>query len=260
MKKAEGAGIVESYWEYPAGPGEGWVRRTLRLFGIPESDIAASLREIEEDTDLSPLEITTCLRGGELEVDVRHRDGADGAARAVRDGLAQRHSRFMFSHDGSTIDEQVAELLKGHTLAVAESCSAGMLAARLTRLPGASEYFKGGVVAYSDDVKREALGVPASLIEEHGAVSAEVAEAMADGVLERFGTELACGITGIAGPDGGTEDKPIGYVCFCVKSKDGNSIARQPVIPGGREDIRERSALVALHMLRVLLKQEDPPL
>jgi competence/damage-inducible protein CinA-like protein len=233
---------------------------TLRLFGIPESEIAKSLLEIEEGTDLSPLEITTCLRGGELEIEVRHREGAEAAATAVQEGMAARHGRFLFSTDGSTIDEQVAELLRGHRLGLAESCSAGHLAARITRLPGASEYFAGGVVSYSNESKTQLLGVDPALIEKHGAVSPEVAEAMADGALERFEADVACAITGIAGPDGGTEEKPVGYVCFCVKTTDGRSRARDPVIPGGREDIRERSALVGLHMLRFVLGGAEPPL
>ena len=128
--------------------------------------------------------------------------------------------------------------------------SGGLLAARLTDLPGASKWFAGGVVAYSNESKSELLGVDPGLIEEQGAVSPEVAEAMADGALERFGADVAVAITGIAGPDGGSEEKPVGYVCFCARLADGTKIARDPVIPGGRDDIRERSVLVAMHLLR----------
>jgi nicotinamide-nucleotide amidase len=233
---------------------------TLRLFGIPESENAKSLREIEDETSLESLEITTCLRGGELEVDVRWRDGAGTVAETLRAGLVDRHGRFLFSTDGTTIDEQVARLLEGRRLALAESCSAGHLAARITDVPGASEYFAGGVVAYSNEAKREMLGVPAGLIEKHGAVSPEVAEAMADGALERFEADIACAITGIAGPGGGTEEKPVGYVCFCVKTANGEAHSRDPVIPGGREDIRERSALVGLHLIRIALSGAEAPL
>jgi nicotinamide-nucleotide amidase len=233
---------------------------TLRLFGIPESEIAKSLREIEEDTPLAELEITTCLRGGELEVDVRYTETVGHTAEALRAGLIERHGRHLFSADGATIDEQVAGLLAGRRLAVAESCSAGLLAARITGVPGASEYFAGGVVSYSNESKAELLGVAPGLIEEHGAVSPEVARAMAAGALERFGADVAVSITGIAGPGGGTEEKPVGYVCFCALSADGAVIERDPVIPGGRDDIRERSALVGMHMLRVLLGGEESPL
>jgi nicotinamide-nucleotide amidase len=233
---------------------------TLRLLGMPESEIAKTLREVEAEVNLSVLEVTTCLRGGELEVDVRHRDEAEAEAEALHRAIAARHERFLFSRDGSTIDEQVARLLQGRRVGLAESCSGGLLAARLTRVPGASEYVTGGVVAYSNEAKSKLLGVGPALIEVHGAVSTEVAEAMADGALERFDADVAISITGIAGPAGGTEQKPVGYVCFCAKLAGGRTLIRDPVIPGGRDDIRERSALVGMHMLRILLTGAEPPL
>jgi nicotinamide-nucleotide amidase len=234
---------------------------TLRMFGVPESEIAKSLREIEAaGVEIGAVEITTCLRRGEIEIDVRYRDEAASVAAAVRDGLAERHAQHLFSLDGETIDSQVATLLEGRRLALAESCSAGLLAARITNVPGASKYMLGGVVSYSDRAKAELLDVDPALIERHGAVSPQVAEAMAIGALERFGADVAVSITGIAGPGGGTEEKPVGYVCFNARLADGTSIARDPVIPGGRADIRERSALVGMHMLRVLLGGAEPPL
>jgi nicotinamide-nucleotide amidase len=234
---------------------------TLRMFGVPESEIAKSLREIEADgVETGAVEITTCLRRGEIEIDVRYRDEAEAVADAVREGLKERHQRHLFSLDGETIDSQVAKLLQGHRLGLAESCSGGLLAARVTALPGASAYMAGSVVAYSNEAKAELLGVDPALIEEKGAVSPEVAEAMAAGALARFGADVAVSITGIAGPDGGTEEKPVGYVCFNARLADGTSIAREPVIPGGREDIRERSALVGMHLLRILLGGAAPPL
>jgi nicotinamide-nucleotide amidase len=234
---------------------------TVRMFGIPESEIAKSLREIEAGgVELETVEITTCLRKGEIEIDVRYRAEAAPVAEAVRAGLADRHDRHLFSLDGETIDSQLARLLQGRRLGLAESCSGGLLAARITDLPGASAYFAGGVVAYSNDAKAAMLGVDPELIEKHGAVSAEVAEAMSRGALERFDADVAVSITGIAGPDGGTGEKPVGYVCFDARLVDGTGIARDPVIPGGREDIRERSALVAMHLLRTLLGENDAPL
>jgi nicotinamide-nucleotide amidase len=231
---------------------------TMRMFGVPESEIAKSLREMEEDgVDIDAVEITTCLRRGEIEIDVRYRDETTAVAEAVREELARRHPRETFSLDGETIDAQVATLLLGRRLALAESCSGGLLAARITDLAGASEYFAGGVVAYSNEAKAELLGVDPGLIEAHGAVSPEVAEAMAIGALERFGADVAVSITGIAGPGGGSEEKPIGYVCFNARLADGASIARDPVIPGGRADIRERSALVGMHLLRQLLGEGE---
>jgi nicotinamide-nucleotide amidase len=231
---------------------------TMRMFGVPESEIAKSLREMEsEGLELGAVEITTCLRKGEIEIDVRYRDEATSVAESVREGLARRHRRETFSLDGETIDAQVATLLLSHRLALAESCSGGLLAARITDLAGASEYFAGGVVAYSNEAKAELLGVDPELIAAKGAVSPEVAEAMAIGALERFDADVAVSITGIAGPSGGTEEKPVGYVCFNARLADGTSIARDPVIPGGRPDIRERSALVGMHLLRQLLGEED---
>jgi len=234
---------------------------TLRMFGVPESEIAKSLREIEAGgVEVGAVEITPCLRRGEIEIDVRYRDETAATAEAVRDGLRERHTRHLFSLDGETIDSQVARLMKGHKVGVAESCSGGLLAARLTNLPGASEYVQGGIVAYTYEAKEELLGVDGKLLEEKGAVSPEVAEAMAIGALDRLEADVAVAITGIAGPTGGTEEKPVGYVCFHARLADGTSIARDPVIPGGREDVRERSALVGMHLLRILLGDGEAPL
>jgi nicotinamide-nucleotide amidase len=233
---------------------------TLRMFGVPESEIAQSLREIEaEGVALAEVEITTCLRRGEIEIDVRYRDEAVATANAVRAGLAERHERHLFSLDGETIDSQVAKLLRGRRLGLAESCSGGLLAARITDLPGASAYTAGGVVAYSNEAKADLLGVDSGLIEATGAVSPEVAEAMALGALERFDADVAVAITGIAGPEGGTEERPVGYVCFHARLADGTAITREPIIPGGRADIRERSALVGMHLLRILLSGDVAP-
>jgi PncC family amidohydrolase len=233
---------------------------SLRLFGIPESELAKTLREIGEETDLSPLEITTCLRRAELEVDIRYRPGAEETCERLVEGIAARHGRFVFSRDGSSLDEQIAELLDGHRIGLGESCTAGLLAARLTEVPGSSSYVAGGVVAYSDRAKRELLDVPNELIEGHGAVSPQVAEAMAEGALARFDADLGIGITGIAGPEGGSEEKPVGYVCICVKNANGAQIARDPVLPGNRAEIRDRSTTLAMHLLRRLLRGEEFPL
>jgi PncC family amidohydrolase len=239
-------------------------RRMLRLFGIPESEIAATLRAAEQDLGIDGLEITTCLRRGELEVTIRNEPGDEARAGALEDFIAIRHESTLFSRDGATIDDQVTALLEGRRLAVGESCTAGLLAARLTERPGSSEYFAGGVVAYSNESKTELLGVPADVIERHGAVSEEVAEAMADGAMEKFGADVGIGLTGIAGPDGGTEDKPVGQVCFCVKSSGGGDdevarIVRTVVLPGSRADVRDRATTVALHLLRRMLLGEPVP-
>jgi competence/damage-inducible protein CinA-like protein len=233
---------------------------SIRMFGIPESELAKALREIEGGgVDLGQLEVTTCLRGGELVTDVRHRPGSEDAAEALRAGLAERLGRFAYTESGESIEEVVFRLLGDRTIAAAESESGGLLASRLTLRPGSSQWFAGGVVSYSNASKTELLGVDAKLIEEHGAVSPEVAEAMADGALGRFAADVACAVTGVAGPDGGTEEKPVGYVCFCAKTAGGEKLARDPILPGNRTDVRERSVVVALHLVRYLLEGREPP-
>jgi nicotinamide-nucleotide amidase len=229
----------------------------VRLFGIPESEIANTLREAEAaGLPLDALEVTTCLRRGEIEVSTRYEPPAQQDYDALIAFVRERHGPVLFSEDGSTIDEQVAALLAGHTVAVGESCTGGMLATRLTDRAGSSAYFAGGVVAYSNEAKVELLGVDRGLIERHGAVSDEVAEALARGALERFGADLGVGITGIAGPDGGTEEKPVGTVSFSVLARTGRRITRTARLPGGRPDVRDRSTTVALHLLRRLLCEE----
>jgi nicotinamide-nucleotide amidase len=236
-------------------------QHTLRLFGIPESEIAETLRVAEQEVPgFGELEITTCLRRGEVEVVTRVERQSEPAWEALHALIAARHERTLFSEDGSTIDEQVAELLAEHTIAVGESCTGGLMAARLTERPGASAYVAGSVVAYSNEAKVSLLGVDPELIERHGAVSPEVADAMADGALARFGADVGVAITGIAGPGGGSEDKPVGYVCWCVKRSDGATLARDVRLPGDRNEIRDRSTTVAMHLLRRLLRGEEFPL
>jgi nicotinamide-nucleotide amidase len=227
------------------------VSRSLRYAGLPESEIAATLRELGAGYDLSGVEVTTCLRRSELEVDLRPRPGAEAVADALHAELATRHARRLISDDGTSTDELLAGALlaRGWTVATGESCTGGMLASRLVDRAGSSAYVAGGVVAYSNEAKTALLGVPAELIAAHGAVSAPVAQALADGARERFGADLGVGITGVAGPDGGTEGKPVGYVCLCVTSGDGTVLARDPQFRGARADIRERSTDAAMHLL-----------
>ncbi|HEX3977871.1 MAG TPA: competence/damage-inducible protein A [Solirubrobacteraceae bacterium] len=243
-------------------------REIVRLFGIPESEIANTLRAAEQaGLDLAPLEITTCLRRGEIEVSTQFEPDGQGAYDAFLDFIRGRHADTLYSEDGSTIDEQLGGLLAGHTLAAAESCTAGLFAARITDRAGSSAYFLGGGVVYSNEAKIDLAGVDPELIERFGAVSTEVAEALAEGIAERFDVELGVGITGIAGPGGGTTEKPVGLVCFSVwmRAEDGPShpprrLTRRSVLPGGRSDIRDRSVTVAMHMLRrVLLGESDEP-
>ncbi|WP_292989276.1 competence/damage-inducible protein A [Mycobacterium sp.] len=227
---------------------------TIRMFGLPESGLAETLRQAEHDVPgFDALEITTCLRRGEVEMVTRYEPGAADTYRELTELLRERHSAQIFSDDGSRVDDQIAQLLTGRRIATAESCTGGLLAARLTERPGSSAYVAGGLVAYANDAKAELLGVDPALIEAHGAVSEPVAEAMAAGALHRFGADTAVAITGIAGPGGGTADKPVGTVCFTVALAGGAPSTRTIRLPGNRTDIRERSTTVAMHLLREAL-------
>ena len=246
-------------------------QRTLRLFGIPESEIAETLRVAErEGVELDRLEVTTCLKRGEVEVVTRFEPDVQDVYDAFVRVVNTRHADTLFSQDGSTVDEQVAALLRGRedqshplrTIATAESCTGGLLAARLTELAGASDYFNGGIVAYSNEAKVAQVGVARELIEAHGAVSAEVAQALADGARAGLGADVGVGITGVAGPGGGTEQKPVGLVWLSVtlagadRSRIGE-LTRSVNLPGGRADVRERATTVAMHLLRRALSDPD---
>ena len=225
---------------------------TLRLWGTPEAEIAATLRSL--GTLVGQLEITTCLRDGELEIVTRYGPDAQPAYDEFAAAVAAAYPGTLFSADGRTIDELVAETLlaRGLTIATAESCTAGLLAGRLADRPGSSAYLLGGLVTYANEAKTELAGVPAELIARVGAVSAEVAAAMADGARARLGTDVGVGITGIAGPDGGSADKPVGLVHLCASTASA-SLARRAIIPGSRADVRRRTTEIALHLIRELL-------
>lgn len=264
-------------------------REMMRLYGVPEAAIAATLRAAAADgVGLEALEITTCLRRGELEISTRFEPKAQGDYDALARYIRERHQQHLFSPDGATIDQQVAERLQadGLTIALAESCTGGLLAARLTERPGASSYVLGGAVVYSNAAKSSVIGVDPALIRRYGAVSSEVARALADGARRRFGARVGVGITGIAGPGGGSAEKPVGLVCFSVSyGSDGESgaesdvetraesdtesgaepprepervLTREQILPGGRQAIRERATTVAMHLIaRVLAGESD---
>jgi nicotinamide-nucleotide amidase len=245
--------------EFAAAAGErsDFTQEMLRLYGIPESEIAETLRVAEGELEgFDQLEITTCLRRGEVEVVVRHEPSSAAAWEGLRALIESRHADTLFSVDGSSVDDQVARLLAGRWIGLAESCTGGLMAARLTERAGSSEYVAGGVVSYSNEAKIELLGVDPGLIETYGAVSPQAASAMADGALARFSADTAVAITGIAGPGGGTEAKPVGYVCWCVRLGDGRSMSRDIRLPGDRAEVRDRSTTVAMHLLRRLLSGE----
>ena len=234
--------------------------RMLRLFGLPESEIAGTLRAAREaGVDLDRLEITTCLRRGEIEVVTRWEPDADDVYAAFEDVVRARHADTLFSDDGRSIDQMVADELRARelTVAVAESCTGGLLAGRLTELDGASATFPGGLVVYANEAKERLAGVDPALIAEHGAVSAPVAEALADGARTQLAAAIGIGVTGIAGPTGGTPEKPVGPVWFSVAGNDGARLTRHVRVPGSRADVRDRSTTIALHLLRRLLAGES---
>ena len=227
-------------------------RRVLRLFGVSESAVAQALTEAGGDGD--GVEATICAHDFEIHVDLMVEPGADARADALETALTAPLERWLYGRDERSIEELVLSLCRasGLTLATAESCTGGLVAARLTSVPGSSDVVLGGVVSYADAVKTSELGVPAALLAAHGAVSPEVAEAMARGARERLGADVAVAVTGIAGPGGGTAEKPVGLVYLHAEGPDGG-LERELSFPGDRATIRARSTAAALHLVRRLL-------
>lgn len=227
-------------------------RRVLRLFGVSESAVARALEEAGGDGD--GVEATICAREFEIHVDLVVDPGSEERADALEAGLAERLDQWVFAHDERRVEELVLTLAeaRGLRLATAESCTGGMVSARLTSVPGSSVSFVGGVVAYADDVKCAGLDVPEELLTAHGAVSAEVAAAMAEGARRRLGADVAVAVTGVAGPGGATPEKPVGRVYLHAAGPDG-SLARMLDLPGEREQVRVRATVTSLHLLRALL-------
>jgi competence/damage-inducible protein CinA-like protein len=231
-------------------------QETVRLWGTLEAELAATLREHEDE--LTGLEITTCLRDGELEIVTRFAPSAQQAYDRLGAVLAEDYGDTVFS-TGPTLDDLVSGGFadRGLTVATAESCTGGLLAARLTERPGSSAWVLGGVTAYANSAKEQLLDVPAEVLAEHGAVSPEVAVALAEGARARFGADIGVGITGVAGPGGGTPDKPVGTVHICVAGPDGTEL-RALRLPGSRAAVRERSVTRAMHLLRAMLVGGPP--
>jgi nicotinamide-nucleotide amidase len=230
-------------------------QETVRLWRVLEAQLAITLRDAEPGLD--GLEITTCMREGELEIVTRFAPPAQLAYDRLLAALTEQHGAAMFS-TGPTLDDLVgAALAGGHTVATAESCTGGLLAARLTARPGSSAYVLGGVTAYANSAKEGLVGVPGRTILDHGAVSREVAAALAEGARARFGAAIGVGITGIAGPGGGTAEKPVGTVHLCVAGPE-RTLERSLRLPGDREAVRERSVTMAMHLLRELLLGGPP--
>ncbi|MFA4927646.1 MAG: competence/damage-inducible protein A [Patulibacter sp.] len=232
---------------------------TWRLFGLPESEIANTMKSAREvGIPIDDLEITTCVHRGELEVVTRWTPEADAVASAFEEFVGDQHAETLFSTDGRRIDEIVLDLLRERewTIATAESCTGGLVAGRLTDRAGASDVVVGGIVSYSNAVKMRVLGVDAEDLRDHGAVSAIVAQQMAQGALNRLGAKIAVSTTGIAGPGGGSDAKPVGTVYVAVETVDGLSLVRHVQMPGDRAAVRDRTVTAALHMVRRVLLGE----
>lgn len=228
-------------------------RRVLRFFGVSESAVARVLAEAGGER--SGVEVTVCARDFEIHVDLV------GAGEQLAQALREELDQYLFADDDLPVAAIVLDLCRtrGLTLAAAESCTGGLVGAMVTAVAGSSDVFGGGVVAYSDEVKQLLLDVPADVLERHGAVSAETAVAMANGARSRLGADVAVAVTGIAGPGGGTPEKPVGLVYVHVEGPAGGR-GIDFVVPGDREVIRRRAAVSALHLVRRLLAQSrDEP-
>jgi nicotinamide-nucleotide amidase len=229
-------------------------RRVLRLYGVGESAVAKALADAGGDGD--GVEVTICARDFEINVDLFVEAGAEARANGLERAFLEPIGSHLFARDERSVEEHVLALCRARrlTLATAESCTGGLVAARLTAIPGSSDVFVGGLVAYSNEVKAAQLGVPEATLAAHGAVSAETAEAMAVGARRALGADLAVSVTGIAGPGGGSADKPVGLVFLHAYGSDGG-LAQRLELPGDRDTIRLRSTVAALHLVLRLLTQ-----
>ncbi len=230
------------------------IMRRIRTVGITETGIADVIADLEPNNDKLRLAYLPSYKGVDLRVtsispnETEALEAADTLAKAI----TSRIGDYVFTVGEQSLPEMVGALLKakGKTLATAESCTGGLIAKMMTDMPGSSEYFVGSVVAYANDVKEKVLNVPRDLLVERGAVSHEVAEAMAWGVLRMTGADYAISVTGVAGPGGGTAEKPVGMVYVGYADKQDRVSAEQLKLFGTRERIRERSAMMALDILR----------
>jgi competence/damage-inducible protein CinA-like protein len=224
-------------------------RYVLRTYGVGEShvgDLFASL-----GGDPPGVETSICARNYEIEVDIRAEAGAEAAAQELAGGLRELLADHLFAEDERPVAELVLDLLRarGWTLATAESCTGGMVAGLVTEVAGSSDVFRGAVVAYANEVKHGLLDVSADVLARHGAVSPEAAAAMAAGARARVGSDVAVSVTGVAGPGGGTPEKPVGLVYVHVSSPAGE-VSRRLDLSGGRAGVRARAATAALHLIR----------
>jgi nicotinamide-nucleotide amidase len=221
----------------------------LRCTGITESD---AQRVVQPAIEGLPVDLTLLAAPAEVEVVLFAREGAEEALPQARDAALAALGSRCYSADGSSLAEVVVRLAarSGDHIATAESCTGGMVAAALTDVAGSSAVFLGGVVAYANDIKMAALNVAPGLLAEYGAVSEEVARAMAEGALALTGAALTVAVTGIAGPEGGLPGKPVGLVWFATARRGGATRAEKRQLPGDRATVRRRATVAALDLLR----------
>ncbi len=233
--------------------------RVLKTIGIGESELIARFQPVFDTLVGVDLAFYPQLPGVNLKLTAREDDAVAADARlAVAEAVLREHLKsHIYGTMGETLQQVVGELLVqlGWRVATAESCTGGAIAAMLTSVPGASRYVDRGVVAYSNRAKVELLGVPEALIERHGAVSEDVARAMAEGLRERSGVDVVVATTGIAGPTGGTTEKPVGLVHSAIAAPDGTRAYRS-TYPGAREIVIRRSTMTELNRLRLVLLGE----
>lgn len=231
--------------------------RVLKVVGLPESEVDERIAPIYKAYK-NPA-TTLLATPGAIEVHLRARAASDAEAEALLAELGDKIELalgdYIFSTRGESLEEVVGMrlLMKEKTVAVAESCTGGLLSERLTRTPGSSNFFLGGAVCYSNELKTKMAGVPQTLIEENGAVSKPVAQALAEGIRKRAGASLGVGITGIAGPGGGTPEKPVGLVYIALADEQGTEL-REFRFPGNRDRIRQWASQAALEMIRRRLR------
>jgi nicotinamide-nucleotide amidase len=231
------------------------VRQVLRFYGVSESAVAEALEVAGGDGD--GIEVTICARDFEIHVDLFVSPGAEARGEELERQIVALLDNYLFSRTESPIEEIVLELCRagGLTLATAESCTGGLVAARITSVAGSSDVFLGGIVSYANEVKASELGVAEEVLRAHGAVSPETAAAMADGVRARLGSDLGVAVTGIAGPGGATPEKPVGLVYVHAVGPGGARRAAELNFPGDRETVRSRATVATLHLVSKLVTE-----
>ena len=244
----------------PRSGGAGLFRRVLKITGRSESDVDARAQPVYSTWLTAPIPIATTILAvmGQIELHLTaaapNRHEGEAALESAVQQLREALGPIVYSFDGRPLEAVIGDLLRAKrlTVSVAESCSGGLLASRITDVPGSSDYFDRGAVCYSNRAKEEWLGVPSALMAAHGAVSEPVASSMADGIAERSGSNVGIGITGIAGPGGGTPEKPVGTVVIAVTAPSAKQVRTFQFL-GGRDMVKFQSAQAAMNMLRLIL-------